>query len=59
MNGASAPCAEAYDADLELAARYAPIILFDEAEPFLPLAVGVTVFPGRRRLRLLPSPHPA
>ncbi len=44
MNGARAPRAEAYDADLELAARYAPIILFDEAEPFLPLAVGVTVF---------------
>ncbi len=32
------------DADLALAARYAPIILFDAAEPFLPLAVGVTVF---------------
>jgi hypothetical protein len=31
------------DADLALAARYAPIILFDAAEPFLPLVVGVTV----------------
>ncbi len=27
-----------------LAARYAPIILFDRNEPFLPLAVGYTIF---------------
>src|SRR4051794_34441291 len=34
-------------ADLEmraLAARYAPIILFDLHEPFLPLAAGYTLF---------------
>lgn len=28
----------------ELAARYAPIICFDEREPFLPLAAGYTIF---------------
>jgi hypothetical protein len=27
-----------------LAARYAPIILFDQREPFLPLAAGYTLF---------------
>ena len=32
------------DADLELALRYAPVIRFDEREPFLPSAVGYTVF---------------
>ena len=32
------------DADLELARRYAPTIRFDEREPFLPSAVGYTVF---------------
>ena len=32
------------DADLELARRYAPIIRFDQREPFLPSAVGYTVF---------------
>lgn len=30
--------------DRALAARYAPIILFDQHEPFLPLAAGYTVF---------------
>ncbi len=30
--------------DAELAARYAPVIQFDNAEPFLPLVVGYTVF---------------
>lgn len=29
--------------DAELAARYAPLICFDDAEPFLPLAVGYSV----------------
>jgi hypothetical protein len=42
--GAVPPRAAAHDLALELAARYAPIILFDEREPFLPEAVGVTVF---------------
>jgi hypothetical protein len=46
MNGASVPRAAAHAADLDLAAIYAPIIQFDAAEPFLPLAVGVTVFDG-------------
>ena len=27
-----------------LAARYAPILLFDSREPFLPLAAGYTIF---------------
>ncbi len=31
-------------ADRELAARYTPIIRFDSREPFLPLAVGYTIF---------------
>lgn len=30
--------------DLDLAAQFAPIIIFDKAEPFLPSAMGVTVF---------------
>ncbi len=30
--------------DLELAARFAPSIFFDEAEPFLPEVVGYTIF---------------
>jgi phosphoglycolate phosphatase-like HAD superfamily hydrolase len=30
--------------DIALAARFAPIIHFDEAEPFFPLAVGYTIF---------------
>ena len=32
------------DADRVLAARYAPILRFDTREPFLPLAVGYTIF---------------
>lgn len=32
------------NAERELAARYAPIICFDEHEPFLPLAAGYTIF---------------
>lgn len=42
--GARVPRAAGNALDLDLAARYAPIILFDAAEPFLPLVVGVTVF---------------
>lgn len=42
--GADAPRSSTEDASLSLAARYAPILMFDEAEPFLPSAVGVTVF---------------
>lgn len=45
-NGSQAPRMSGDDADLALAAAYAPIILFDAAEPFLPLAVGVTVLRG-------------
>src|SRR5215211_6199932 len=30
--------------DLDLARRYAPVIYFDAAEPFLPLYAGYTVF---------------
>jgi HAD superfamily hydrolase (TIGR01549 family) len=32
------------DQDIALAARFAPVIHFDEAEPFFPLAVGYTIF---------------
>jgi glycerophosphoryl diester phosphodiesterase len=32
------------DADLKLARRYAPVIRFDQREPFLPSALGYTVF---------------
>ena len=32
------------DPDRDLAARHAPILLFDAQEPFLPLVVGYTVF---------------
>ncbi|MGH2541332.1 MAG: glycerophosphodiester phosphodiesterase [Ardenticatenaceae bacterium] len=32
------------DADWALAARYAPVLLFDAVEPFLPSVVGYTVF---------------
>lgn len=32
------------DADRELAAKHASVIVFDEKEPFLPLVVGYTVF---------------
>lgn len=41
--GANVPRTGAEDAGLALAARYAPILMFDEAEPFLPAAVGVTI----------------
>lgn len=43
-NGSQAPQDASDDKDLALAATYAPIVLFDAAEPFLPLVVGVTVF---------------
>jgi len=43
-DGSRTPQALGDDADLALAAAYAPIVLFDEAEPFLPVTVGVTVF---------------
>lgn len=43
QTGADVPRVSADDADLALAARYAPILMFDSAEPFLPAAVGVTV----------------
>ena len=49
INGALPPLATQPTPDLELAARYAPIILFDEREPFLPLAAGVTVFRAEGR----------
>jgi glycerophosphoryl diester phosphodiesterase len=38
------PAASAGDADHALAARYAPVLRFDEREPFLPIAAGYTVF---------------
>ncbi len=44
LDGSIPPQSGENDPDLLLAARYAPHILFDEAEPFLPLVVGITVF---------------
>jgi glycerophosphoryl diester phosphodiesterase len=50
-----------------LVARYAPIIRFDDREPFLPLAAGYTVFRGTgpspsytkgREVDLAPEEHP-
>ena len=40
------------DSDYTLAARYAPILKFDAREPFLPLAVGFSIF---RKNTLSPS----
>lgn len=48
VDGAQLPPA-ASGPDFDLAARHAPIILFDEREPFLPLVVGCTVFRGEGR----------
>ena len=49
-----------------LAARYAPVICFDAQEPFLPLAVGYTIFREDgdspsfpRRVLLDPAGEPA
>lgn len=48
IDGSVAPCAEAHP-DLELAARCSPILYFDQREPFLPLAAGVSVFRAEGR----------
>ncbi len=42
MSHASTPSTTA--SDLDLARRYAPIIYFDTAEPFLPLYIGYSIF---------------
>lgn len=42
MSHASTPSTAA--SDLDLARRYAPIIYFDTAEPFLPLYIGYSIF---------------
>ncbi len=42
--GAQPPRPRQSEKQLRLAADYAPLIYFDEREPFLPLAVGYTVF---------------
>jgi hypothetical protein len=42
--GAHLPQADQDPAELALAVRYAPRILFDQNEPFLPLVVGYTIF---------------
>lgn len=53
-------------AELELVYRYAPVLVFDEREPFLPLVVGFRVFHGDapspsfpRRIELRPAHGPA
>jgi hypothetical protein len=42
--GSQVPEYQDADADLDIAARYAPWILFDQAEPFFPALVGYTIF---------------
>lgn len=42
--GALIPHSDPADPDLAVAARYAPTIRFDAAEPFLPVVTGYTVF---------------
>ena len=56
---------EQAEEDRRLAARYAPIIRFDAREPFLPLAVGYTIFGADgaspsfpRRIELQPTDRP-
>ncbi len=56
---------EQADEERRLAARYAPIICFDAREPFLPLAVGYTIFRADgespsfpRRIELRPTDRP-
>lgn len=44
IGGAHIPTRLEATPDLELAAKYTPIIYFDEKEPFFPLVAGVTVF---------------
>ena len=41
-----APPAAATGPDIELARRHAPILQLDSAEPFRPVAVGVTIYSG-------------
>lgn len=43
-SGASLPQVEHDASELSLAAQYAPVIRFDRYEPFLPQAVGYTIF---------------
>ena len=44
VSGSQAPTFRGTETDLSLAARYAPWIYFDEAEPFFPLVVGYSIF---------------
>jgi putative hydrolase of the HAD superfamily len=44
VTGDQPPRAPVKTEELELVARFAPLIFFDEAEPFLPLTVGYTIF---------------
>jgi len=44
VNDLISPYSRLADADRDVAVRYAPILQFDAAEPFLPLAVGYTLF---------------
>ena len=48
-DGSRVPGFRGTQADLSLAARYAPWIYFDEAEPFFPLVVGYTIFKAERQ----------
>jgi len=49
VSGSQVPSFRGAADDLDLAARYAPWIYFDEAEPFFPLVVGYTIFTTERQ----------
>jgi hypothetical protein len=47
--GSRVPCRLGGADELDLVARFAPSIRFDEAEPFFPLAIGYTIFRGEEQ----------
>lgn len=49
VDGSRVPTQRGSPAEHALAARYAPHILFDEAEPFTPEVVGYTIFRAERQ----------
>ena len=64
VNGSRVPRPRQSRKARDLAARYAPLIYFDHKEPFLPLAVGYTIFTANgdspsfpRRIELQSADH--
>jgi phosphoglycolate phosphatase-like HAD superfamily hydrolase len=49
ITGSEPPHYHGNEQELELAYKFAPVIRFDEAEPFLPLAAGYTIFHGEEQ----------